>query len=57
MNDPVRTLVEKDRVIDAINQLFIYTDRRDWSGVRSVLAETVLMDDFASRRAAQPTKG
>ena len=32
MADGVRELIEKDRVIDAINRLFICTDRRDWAG-------------------------
>lgn len=44
MGDPIQELVEKDRVIDTINRLFIYTDQRDWAGVRSVLADSVLMD-------------
>jgi hypothetical protein len=54
MNDPVRELVEKDRIIDTINQLFICTDRRDWAGVRSVLADSVLMD-MTSLVGGQPT--
>jgi hypothetical protein len=55
MNDPVRMLIEKDRVIDTINQLFIYTDQRDWTGVRSVLAETVLLD-MTSLVGGQPSR-
>jgi hypothetical protein len=44
MDDGVSELIEKDRIIDAINRLFICTDQRDWAGVRSVLADSVLMD-------------
>jgi hypothetical protein len=55
MNDPVRELIEKDRVIDTINQLFICTDRRDWAGVRSVLADSILMD-MTSLVGGQPTR-
>jgi hypothetical protein len=44
MTDPVRLLVEKDRIIDTINQLFIATDNRDWATVRGCLADTVLLD-------------
>jgi SnoaL-like domain len=44
MAEGVSELIEKDRIIDAINRLFICTDQRDWAGVRSVLADSVLMD-------------
>jgi SnoaL-like protein len=44
MSDPVRHLVEKDRIIDTINQLFIATDNRDWATVRGCLADTVFLD-------------
>ena len=44
MSDPLLLLLEKDRVIDLINQLFIATDKRDWPTVRRCFAETVLFD-------------
>jgi hypothetical protein len=44
MSDLVRQLVEKDRIIDTINQLFIATDNRDWPAVRGCLADHVLLD-------------
>jgi hypothetical protein len=44
MSDLVRQLVEKDRIIDTINQLFIATDNRDWAAVRGCLADQVLLD-------------
>jgi hypothetical protein len=44
MSDQLRDLVEKDCIIDTINQLFIATDQRDWQGVRAALADTVLLD-------------
>jgi hypothetical protein len=42
--DPVQQLIDKDRVIDTINRLFIATDQRDWAGVRATLAEKVSFD-------------
>ena len=44
MDDSIRQLVEKDRIIDTINQLFIATDERDWPAVRGCLADNVLLD-------------
>jgi hypothetical protein len=44
MSDPMRQLLEKDRVIDTINRLFIATDQRDWLGVREALAAMVVFD-------------
>ena len=44
MEDAVRLLLEKDRIIDIINQLFIATDKRDWPQVRGCFADTVLFD-------------
>lgn len=55
MNNPVRELLEKDRIIDTINRLFICTDLRDWTGVRSVLADSVLMD-MTSLIGGEPTR-
>jgi hypothetical protein len=42
MSHPTLLLVEKDRIIDTINQLFIATDTRDWPAVRHCFARTVL---------------
>lgn len=44
MDDSIGQLVEKDRIIDTINQLFIATDERDWPAVRGCLADSVLLD-------------
>ncbi|HEY3013155.1 MAG TPA: nuclear transport factor 2 family protein [Gemmatimonadales bacterium] len=57
MSDPIRQLVEKDRIIDTINQLFIATDNRDWATVRGCLADTVLLDmiSLAGGRPASMT--
>jgi SnoaL-like protein len=44
MSDPLLLLLEKDRVVDTINQLFIATDKRDWPAVRRCFAEAVLFD-------------
>jgi SnoaL-like domain len=55
MADGLSELIEKDRIIDTINWLFICTDRRDWTGVRSVLADSVLMD-MTSLVGGEPTR-
>ena len=44
MEDAVRVLLDKDRIIDTINQLFIATDRRDWPQVRGCFADAVHFD-------------
>lgn len=48
MDDPVRILVAKDEILDVMNSLFIYTDRRDWTAVRDCFAPTVLFDMSSS---------
>jgi hypothetical protein len=37
-------VLEKDRVVDAVTELFMATDRRDWAAVRDVFAPEVLFD-------------
>jgi SnoaL-like protein len=44
MSDPLLLLLEKDRIVDVITQLFIATDKRDWPAVRRCFAEAVLFD-------------
>jgi hypothetical protein len=44
MQDQLQQLLEKDRIIDTINQLFIGTDTRDWPTVRACFADTVHFD-------------
>jgi 3-phenylpropionate/cinnamic acid dioxygenase small subunit len=44
MDEAINTLLEKDRIIDRINALFINTDNRDWRGVRGCFADQVLFD-------------
>ena len=39
-----RMLVEKDKIIEVINRLFISTDNRDWSKVKSCFSSEVLFD-------------
>ena len=36
MDAQYRMLVEKDKIIEVINRLFISTDNRDWSKVKSL---------------------
>lgn len=40
----VRSLIERDRVSEVINTLFVATDARDWACVRSCLAPVVTFD-------------
>jgi 3-phenylpropionate/cinnamic acid dioxygenase small subunit len=42
--DEYAELLDKDRIIDRVNQLFIATDRRDWAAVRACFTETVHFD-------------
>ena len=44
MTDPMTLLVEKDRIHDVVNRLFICTDRRDWPSVTQCFADRVLFD-------------
>ncbi len=37
-------MIEKDRVIDIVNRLFINTDNRDWPAVKTLFAPRVLFD-------------
>jgi SnoaL-like domain len=42
--DPLRELVEKDRIARVINRLFVATDARDWAAVQSCFMDPVLFD-------------
>lgn len=44
MADTLEELLEQNRIIETINQLFIGTDNRDWTLVRRCLASTVHFD-------------
>jgi hypothetical protein len=43
MNESIY-LIEKDRIIETINNLFIHTDNKDWDKVKDCLAENVHFD-------------
>jgi SnoaL-like protein len=49
MNDTT----DKDRIIDTATRLFISTDNRDWSGVKTLFAPSVLFD-MTSLAGGQP---
>lgn len=55
MDETLRYLIEKDRIIDVLNRLFIATDRRDWDSVRDCLAATVLLD-MTSLTGGEPVR-
>ena len=42
--DPVAELLERDRVIGAITELFVATDRKDWPAVERCFASRVRLD-------------
>jgi hypothetical protein len=54
MND-VDVLIERQRIEDAINTLFIGTDNRNWDVVRSCFAPSVLFD-MSSLGAGEPRR-
>jgi hypothetical protein len=43
-DDPLEALIERSRITDVINRLFMATDARDWSTVRACFATEVLFD-------------
>jgi hypothetical protein len=53
MDAQYRMLVEKDKIIEIINRLFISTDNRDWSEVKKCFSSTVLFD-MTSLAGGQP---
>jgi hypothetical protein len=44
MDKELATLIDKNRIIETINQLFIATDKRDWPRVKRCFAKSVLFD-------------
>jgi hypothetical protein len=40
----LETLLEKDRIVDVLTELFVATDKRDWNAVREVFAPSVSFD-------------
>ncbi len=36
--------LEKDEIVETANKLFIYTDQRNWEGVKATFADEVLFD-------------
>jgi len=44
MDKEIAALLDRTRVIETINQLFIGTDNRDWNLVKSCFAPSVLFD-------------
>lgn len=53
MQDDMQVLVEKDKVIETINRLFIGTDDRDWQQVKECFAPQALFD-MTSMTKGQP---
>jgi hypothetical protein len=44
VTDSLIALVEKDQVLDVVNQLFISTDKKDWPAVIRCFADKVFFD-------------
>ena len=55
MSDALQALLDKDHVLDAVNRLFVSTDRRDWAAVRDCLADPVVLD-MTSMVGGEPAK-
>lgn len=54
MNEQLQQLIEKERVKETVNQLFISTDNRDWLKVKSLFASRVLFD-MTSMTGGEPS--
>jgi hypothetical protein len=54
MDKEITALLDRTRVIETVNQLFIGTDNRDWTLVKSCFAPSVLFD--MSSLGAGPAK-
>ena len=55
MDQELNYLLEKDRVIDRINALFIHTDNKNWQGVQECFTEVVLFD-MTSMAGGEPAR-
>jgi hypothetical protein len=53
MSENLEQLIERTRIIDQINRLFIGTDNRDWEAVKHCFAANVLFD-MSSMGAGEP---
>ncbi len=53
MPTPSQKLIEKDRIVERINRLFVGTDARDWEAVRACFADRVRFD-MTSLAGGQP---
>ena len=44
MINPLECLWENDKIIETINNLFVYTDNRDWENVKKCFTDNVYFD-------------
>jgi len=44
MNDTLQAILDKEKIVETIIKLFVYTDQRDWEKVQFVFAQEVLFD-------------
>jgi hypothetical protein len=44
MNNPLNYLLEKDKIIETITNLFVFTDNRDWENVKKCFTDNVFFD-------------
>jgi 3-phenylpropionate/cinnamic acid dioxygenase small subunit len=54
-DDVIETIVEKDRIADVLNRLFVGTDARDWAAVEACFAGSVLFD-MTSLAGGEPVR-
>ena len=53
MEKQLQEILDQSKIIEKINRLFIYTDHRDWEGVKNCFANEVLFD-MTSMGAEKP---
>lgn len=57
MNEQLRLLQAREEILDALNELFVGTDAREWGRVRAVLAPTARFDMKSLTGAEPPALG
>jgi hypothetical protein len=53
VSDELQLLLDRTRIVDTINRLFVSTDSRDWAAVKGCFAPRVLFD-MSSLGAGEP---
>jgi hypothetical protein len=54
--DELKTLLEKDRIVETLNTLFIRTDDKDWPAVESLFTDEVVFDIRPDKSEGAPAR-